>query len=67
MIITIALYGTCMAHIFVWVCALVYKGVLLSIFARHRDHQYLPWMAGIFSHLRLDAAATKQRNATRPG
>ena len=45
-IITIALYGTHMAHIFIWVCALIYNGVLPSIFARHLGYQYLPQTAG---------------------
>ena len=67
MIITIALYGTRMAHIFVWVWALVYNGALPLIFTRHRGQQYLPWTAEIFSHLRLDAAATKQRHAGQAG
>ena len=58
-VISLALYGTCMTHIFVGVCTLVHNGVLPSIFARHRGHQYLPWTAEIFSHLRLDAATTK--------
>ena len=58
-IFTIALYGTRMAHIFVRVCVLVHNGVLTSIFARHRGHQYLLRTALIFSHLRLDAATTK--------
>ena len=50
MIITIALYGTRMAHIFVQVCAWVYNGILPSLFARHRGHKYLPQTAEIFSH-----------------
>ena len=35
-----------MAHIFIWVCALIYNGVLPSIFARHLGYQYLPQTAG---------------------
>ena len=66
-IITITLYGTRMAHIFVRVGTLAYNGALPSIFTRHRGHQYLPRTAKIFSHLRLDAATTKKRHAVRPG
>ena len=55
-----------LVYIFIRVCALVYNGVLPLIFARHRGHQYLPQMAEIFSHLRRDAATTKQRHAARP-
>ena len=40
-IITIALYGTCMAHIFIWVCALLYNGVSPSTFVHHLGHQHL--------------------------
>ena len=67
MINTITLYRTRMAHIFVQVCAWAYNGVLPSIFACYRGPQYLLQMAEIFSHLCLDAAATKQRHALWPG
>jgi len=40
-IITIALYGTPIAHIFIRVCALIYNGVSPSTFAHHLSHQYL--------------------------
>ena len=66
-IITIALYGACIAHLFIRVCAWVYNNILPSIFAHHRGHQCLPQMMEVFSHLRLNAATTKQRHAVRPG
>ena len=62
-IFTIALYGTRIVHIFVRVCALVQNGILPSIFARHHGHQYLPWSAEIFSHLRLDGPDRSGRMA----
>ena len=58
-IITITLYGTHMGHIFIRVCALIYNGVLPSIFARHLGHQYLPQTAEVIPYIHLDA--TKQR------
>ena len=50
-IITTALYGTHMAHIFIRVCALIYNGVSPSTFARHLGHQYLPQQAVVIPHL----------------
>ena len=64
-IITTALYGTRMAHIFIRVCALIYNGVSPSTFTRHLGHQYLPQTAEVIPHLRLNAVATKQRHAAR--
>ena len=67
--ITTALYGTCMAHIFIRVCALIYNSVSPSTFARHLGHQYLSQMgeeSHVSSHLSIDAVATKQRRAARP-
>ena len=66
MIITITLYGTRMAYIFIRVCALVYNSGLPSIFARHCCHQYILQTAEVNPHLRLNAAATNQWHAVRP-
>ena len=63
-IITTTLYGMRMAHIFIWVCVLIYNGVSLSIFTRHLGHQYLPPKAEVIP--RLDADATGQGHAARP-
>ena len=53
-------------HIFGRVCAWGYNNTLLSVFAHHDGNKCLPWMADILPHLRLDAAATRQRHAVRP-
>ena len=51
MIITTALYGTRMAHIFIRVCTLIYNGVSPSAFTRHLGQQYLPQTAEVIPHL----------------
>ena len=65
-IITIALHGTLIVHIFTRVCALIYNGVSLSTPARHLGRQYLLATAEVIPHLLLDVVATKQRRAAWP-
>ena len=63
MIITIALYGTRMAHIFIRVCTLIYNGVLPSTFARHLGHQYLPQPGrGMLYGLDCSGRVARKRN-----
>jgi len=50
-IITTTLYGTCMTHVFIRVCALIYNGVSPSTFAHHLGHQYLLQTAEVIPHL----------------
>ena len=50
-IITTTLYGTCMTHVFIRVCALIYNGVSPSTFAHHLGHQYLLQTAEVIPRL----------------